>query len=549
MGQTVGKYLLDRLYSFGVKHVFGVPGDYVLRLDKMIEQHQIKFINTTRESTAGYAADAYGRLNGLGVACVTYGVGINITNPMAQAFVERSPLVVISGTAGTDEFAINPIRHHLINKSCTIHSDTTQLEVFKQLTIAQAVLCDPKTAAEEIDRVLNACLVHKQPVYIEIPRNIVVKEIPEHVPNQMILPKSDSAALAEALDEATKILMNCKKPMIWAGHEILREGLSPQLLQFAEKYHIPVLSSLLGKTVISEHHPLSAGVYQGAMSPKNVSDFVESCDCAIILGVIMHDLDTGIFTAKIDQEHRIVAGLDTLSIGHHHFHHVSLNDFVKGLSVSDLPVQFNHSYPSNKTRISQSFQPVEGQKTTTKRLFECIQKYLKPEHLLVSDVGDCLFGSADLILEHNSFLACAYFASLGFGVPGVIGAQIACPNRRVVSVVGDGAFQMTATELSAAVRYHLDPIVIVLNNHGYGTERPILEGAYNDIQDWNYAELPQVFGGGVGVKVETEKELDDAFTKAFSQRGTFYLIVVELDKLDFSPALRRLGELIGKVVK
>lgn len=102
---TVGQYLLDRLYSYGIRHIFGVPGDYVLRFNKLIEQYpDIQFINTTRENTAGCAADAYARLRGLGVACITYGVGMNITNALAQAYVESSPLVVISGTVGLEEF-------------------------------------------------------------------------------------------------------------------------------------------------------------------------------------------------------------------------------------------------------------------------------------------------------------------------------------------------------------------------------------------------------------------------------------------------------------
>lgn len=548
MSVTVGKYLLDRLYHFGVEHIFGVPGDYVLRFDKMIEQHRIQFINTTRESTAGYAADAYARVKGLGVACITYGVGINITNALAQGLVERSPLIVISGTAGTDEFALNPTRHHLINKSSTIHSDTTQLEIFKQLTVDQAVLYSAGSAAADIDRVIHSCLTYQQPVYIEIPRNVVVQPIPSHTPRELPKPKSNKEALEESLKEALAILQRCKRPVIWAGHEILRLGLSDQLQQFAEKYHIPIVSSLLGKSVISEFHPLAVGVYQGGMSPREVCEFIDGCDCAILLGVILADLDTGIFTAKIDQEHRIIATMETINIGHHHFHDVLLDDFVDGLLALDFHRQFTHPFPQAQKRIPSNFQPISGDKTTTKRLFECIQKYLKPEHFVVTDVGDCLFASSDLCLEYNSFIACAYFASLGFGVPGAIGAQIASPDKRVVAIVGDGAFQMTATELSAAVRYHLDPIVIVMNNHGYGTERPLLEGSYNDIQDWHYTELPKVLGGGVGLKATTEDELDKALSQAFGQRGTFYLIEVDLGKTDFSPGLRRLGELLSGIM-
>ncbi|MBA3723246.1 MAG: alpha-keto acid decarboxylase family protein [Parachlamydiaceae bacterium] len=548
---TTGQYLLDRLNSLGVEHIFGVPGDYVLRLDKMIEEHKkIKFINTTRESTAGYMADAYARLRGIGVACITYGVGINISNALAQAYVESSPLIVISGTVGTDEFAQHSAMHHMINKSMTSHGDTTQLEIFKHLTIDQGVLDDPKTAAETIDRVLTACLLHKKPVYLELPRNMVTQPIEDPQSKISIqYPQSDKKALQEALEETKKALQSCHHPIIWAGHEILRYGLSKSLLNFAEMNRIPVVSSLLGKTVIDETHPLFVGLYQGEMSSDHVKEVIKKCDCIIIAGVLLNDFETGFFTTKIDQEHHIIVDANSLSIGNHHYKNVSLIDFIQGLEKIKLNLSHPPFHTPKMANLPTKFIPNGNTHTTIKRVFECIQSHLQPSNIVVTDVGDCLFAGADLILSHNAFLACGYFASLGFGVPGAIGAQIADPNRRVVAIVGDGGFQMTATELSAAVRYKLDPIVIVLNNHGYGTERPLIEGTYNDIVDWNYSELPKLLGGGIGIKAETEKAFEDALTNAFGQRGTFYIIEVDLDKLDFSPSLHRLGELLGKLVK
>jgi len=547
---TIGKYLLDRLAELGVKHIFGVPGDYVLRFDKLIEQHQTQFINTTRENCAGYSADAYARMKGLGVACITYGVGINITNALAQAYVESSPLVVISGTVGTDEFKRHTTLHHMINKSITAHGDRTQFDIFKNVTVDQAILDQPDQAAALIDRVLTTCLQQKKPVYIEIPRNMVDQPLPDQVqkPLTWSYPPSDPEALNEALEETKRILSLCKRPLIWAGHEVLRFGLSKMLLRFAEENQIPIVSSLLGKSVVSEHHPLFAGVYQGEMSKKEVSDLIHESDCLLIAGVIMHDLDTGIFTAKTDHEHRIQANSYSLTIGHHQYPTVSLVDYLHGLQKIQLPHKMEKKHQSRASRLPEKFKPLPHAPTTTKKVFECIQSHLKPDNILVSDVGDCLFGSSDLVLGENSFIACAYFASLGFGAPATIGAQIADPQRRVVAIIGDGGFQMTAMELAAAVRYHLDPIIIVLNNHGYGTERILLEGAYNDIQDWNYTKIPEVIGGGIGMKATTEEELEAAFEQAFNQRGTFYLIEVELGKLDFSPGLNRLGELLGSIV-
>jgi indolepyruvate decarboxylase len=547
--KTVGQYLLDRLGELGVEHIFGVPGDYVLKMDKLIEESELQFVNTASENAAGYMADAYARLRGLGVACITYGVGISITNAIAQAYVESSPLVIISGTIGTNEFKPHYFMHHLINKSLFTHEDTTQLEIFKQVTVDQGILDNPKTAMHIIDRVLDACLSSQKPVYLEIPRNLVDAPVPDgEATISYDYPPSDPESLREALRETQELFAKCTQPLIWAGHEILRFDLSEPLQQFAEKNQIPVASSLLGKTVIDERHPLSLGVYQGEMSPSYIAEYVQACDCVLIAGVIMDDLDTGIFTDKIHPHKRIFATNRSVTISHHHFQDVRLEDYINGLLKIDLPGRTIGKLP-NQNRFAANFTPVKDAALTTKRTFECIQSHINENNIIVTDVGDCLFAGADLKLAYNSFLACPYFASLGFGTPGAVGAQFAEPNRRVIAIVGDGGFQITAMELSAAVRYQLDPIVIILNNHGYGTERLLLEGRYNDVLNWNYTEIPKVLGGGIGIKAETEEALNNALDQALQKRGDLYIIEVELGKLDFSPGLSRLGEFLSHIVQ
>ncbi len=537
---TIGKYLLEALYAKGIRHIFGIPGDYVLRLDKLIEEHKgIQFINATRENTAGYMADAYARFKGLGCVCITYGVGLNIVNAMSQAFVEDSPVILISGTAGTDEFAKHPILHHLINsqKNHSQDFDITQLSILKNITVAQAVLTNPETAAEQIDKVIETCLREKKPVYIEIPRDRVESIIPSHKVVTVPPAVSDPAALNEALEETVKILGKSEKPLLWIGHELSRYALAEDALRFAEKYQIPIVSSLLGKTVISEKHPLFAGVYSGVMSRPEVQKLVEQTDCLILLGVKLSDMDTGMFTAKLDHELKIFGTMEEIAINNHEYSKVQFEDFIKALPGLNLKKSFHRKTPSSNPVTE--FKPVPNKPTTIARFFECLQAHLKPDSVVFTDVGDCMFGSADLVLDRNSFQACAFFASLGFGTPGSIATQLALPEKRIIGIIGDGAFQMTCMELSTAVRYKLDPVIIVLNNHGYGTERPLLEGDYNDILDWNYYKIPEVLGGGKGYKVDTEEALDKALNESLSQRGEFHLIQVELGKLDFSPALIR----------
>jgi len=187
---------------------------------------------------------------------------------------------------------------------------------------------------------------------------------------------------------------------------------------------------------------------------------------------------------------------------------------------------------------------------TVGHLFARLNELLTDDMVVISDVGDSLFGAADLVIHRNTeFLAPAYYTSMGFAVPAALGAQ--CANRRLrpVVVVGDGAFQMTGTELSTVVRHGFDPIVIILNNQGYTTERFIKEGPYNDILDWNYHRLPEVLGAGRGYLVQTEGDFERAWSLANEQRGSYSLLNVVLEKLDHSPALERLGRRLAEKVR
>src|SRR5436190_20319021 len=157
-GSEIGEYLIQRLYAHGVRHVFGIPGDYVLGFYDQLKASRIKIVTTCDEQGAGFAADAYARVAGLGVACVTYCVGgLKVVNPVAGAFAEKSPVVVISGAPGMHEREKNPLLHHKVREF------DTQRRVFEQITVANAALEDPDTALTEIDRVLHAGVRYRRP--------------------------------------------------------------------------------------------------------------------------------------------------------------------------------------------------------------------------------------------------------------------------------------------------------------------------------------------------------------------------------------------------
>jgi len=184
---------------------------------------------------------------------------------------------------------------------------------------------------------------------------------------------------------------------------------------------------------------------------------------------------------------------------------------------------------------------------TIRRLFRRLNAFLDERTLVVVDVGEALFGAADLFIRHRTeFLGPAYYASMGFAVPASLGAQLANPRLRPLVLVGDGAFQMTGMELATIARYGLNPIVVVFNNAGYGTERHMQDGPYNDVARWNFDRVPEVLGSGRSFVVETEDELDAALRAARRHEESYCLLDVRLAPYDRSPALQRLAERLAK---
>ncbi len=538
---TIGEYLIRRLRDYGIEHVFGIPGDFVLSFYAMMERSPLHVIGATREDCAGFAADAYARVHGMGAVCVTYCVGgLSLCNSIAGAYAEKSPVIVISGAPGVDERRSDPLLHH------RVRDFNTQRDVFEKITVASASLDDPLTAFREIDRCLAAAHRFKRPVYLELPRDRVhTRGVYPHQPGVESV-VSDQAALREALAEAENLINSCQRPVIIAGVEMHRFGLGAEVVRLAEKNGIPMCATLLGKSVVGEKHPLYLGIYEGAMCRDHVRKFVEASDCMILLGTFLTDIDLGIYTANIDPGKCIYVTSETLQIRHHFFHDVLLSDFVAGLVRADLHPP-RRPLPAHPATPPVHYEPHPKAKLTTARLFARINDLLDENMVVVTDVGDCLFAAADLaIYRDTEFLSPAYYTSMGFAVPASIGAQFGNHKLRPIVLVGDGAFQMTCLELSTALRHGFNPIVFVLNNKGYGTERFLCDGPFNDILNWNYHRLPELLGGGEGFEVHTEGELEAALAAATLNLNTPSLLNIHLDPHDISPTLMRLAKTLAK---
>jgi len=539
---TISQYLLHRLKEAGINHLFGVPGDYILDFLDEVLVSPLQWIGTCNELNAGYAADGYARMNGAGAAIVTYGVGgLSILNAVAGAYAERVPLIVISGAPPAHRRETGALVHHLIADYYV------QLDIFKKVTIDAAIITDADSAPDEIDRVIMNAIIHKLPVYLELPvdmaRMACRPPLPASRPRQRL---SDPESLDECVEEAARLLDASANPVVLAGVELLRFGLGPDVLNLVEAVEIPFSTMLSSKCVLPEMHPQFIGIYQGSWSRETVKKQVESSDCLLSLGVWITDLDTGLFSMNFDNRRIIDAGDGDVRIGRHFYHDVQLGDFIRALTKKAKTRLYVNSHPDETRRPRGPFVPEKDRVLTASRLYECVNSFLDDHMVLLAEPGDAFCAAPEFHIEEaENFIVQAYYTSIGFCTPAALGVAAARPEKRPVVLTGDGAFQMTAQEISTLIRQHLPAVVILINNDGYLIERVLHEdGLYNDIQMWNYASLPGAFGGGdrvIGIRAGNEEELAQAFATAADEKDKLVFIEACLPNRDCSEGLSRLG--------
>jgi TPP-dependent 2-oxoacid decarboxylase len=539
---TVSRYILSRLHEIGINHMFGVPGDYVLDfLDEVIAS-PIAWVGNCNELNAGYAADGYARLNGAGAAVVTYGVGgLSILNAVAGAFAERAPLIIISGAPPARRREAGALVHHLISDYYA------QLEIFKKVTVDAVILTNPATAPDEIDRVILNCITKKLPVYLEIPADMA--HAPCRAPGKLpatVKQLSDPESLDECVIEAAQMFNAAQRPLILIGVELLRQKLAAEALKLVEMAEVPFATTLSSKSALPELHPQFAGIYQGGWSNDDVRSQVENSDCLLSLGVWATDLDTGLFSMNIDNRRMIAADFGQIRIGSHYYHSVQLADFIARMTAAVQSFSYLSSHPGKAFQPRKEFAPEPSKTLTASRLYECLNSYLDDNTILLAEPGDAFGAAPDFNIEEaDNFIVQNYYCSIGYCTPAALGVGLARPDKRPLVLTGDGAFQMTAQEVSSLIRHRCPALIVVVNNDGYLVERLLHEdGPYNDLQMWNYASLPGVFDRdsfAIGVKALTEEELDRAMKLAFQEKKKLVLIEACIPKLDSSEGLARLG--------
>lgn len=532
---TIGEYLIDALAKRGVGHVFGVPGDYILRLFQIGSERGMTMVNSTREEAAVYAADGYARENGLGAVAVTYGVGTLATlAATGGANAEHVPVLIVGGGPGLGERDGRRI-HHMP----TDDMDTPR-RMISEVTSRAVVVDDPETAFEVIDDAIEACASGLRPVYVELPRDLIdarPEQVWRHSPAIAAGAEPDGL-LGAAVSDVVGVLDAAARPVVWTGVGVLRRGLGERVSALAERMGAPIVESVMGKGAVAERHPLALGVYSGATSDERVSAVVEGADVVLALGLVENDINLGAFTVDIPTERRITVNEQAVSVGYRTYGPLGFDEVAEALFAAPLR---ERSAPEGLPHSWDSLRCQDG-RVTCDSLAGTLNDFLRPDDILVSDVGVAAHLTMDVRLAASGQLHIArYYVGMGFAVPAATGAVLARGEGRAIVLVGDGSFQMTGFDLSTAVRYGTAPIVLVLDNHGYGAERSIVDGPFNDVAPWDYGAVGAVVGAA-GVNVSTLAELTEALDEARRDGGRAWVIGVDLDAHDFPRALRRLGE-------
>jgi len=542
-------YLFHRLRELGVGHTFGIPGDFVLPVYAVQQEVGMPTIVCAHEPGVGFAADAYARLAGLGVALVTYGPGaLNTLNPVACAYAEQSPLLVISGGP---EVALRRPELHLHHVIKTFES---QLQIYREVTVDAAILDDADSAPETIDRVLCQVVKRKRPGYLEIPRDRVRAPVAAPAARLELEPTDKaSAALTGPLDELTSeigaMLAAARRPTLYVGVGVRRHGLTDAVVQLAERLRLPVVTDLLGKASFPEGHPQYAGVYLGALGDPAIRELLDESDCVLGIGVVLTDLGTGFWTQRIDPKARIMIDPDGVQVSYHRYDGLPMTQVVAALLEHLAPsTRPAHNFagsvtspPAAQAAAASDAAPKPGSAGTSvirvADIIAVLRELDRSRYSFVADVGDSWFISLEL--RADVYVAAGYYSSMGFAIPAALGVGIADPSRRPLAIVGDGAFQMTGTELATIVDQGLRAIVLLLNNGGYGMLEAI-DGSrpYYERRTWDYPSLARSLGAEAE-RVTNASELRAALRRA-EDASRAYLIEAFTAKDDLSPVMSRI---------
>ncbi|PXM74564.1 alpha-keto acid decarboxylase family protein [Salmonella enterica] len=483
---TVADYLLDRLAGCGIGHLFGVPGDYNLQfLDHVIDHPTLRWVGCANELNAAYAADGYARMSGAGALLTTFGVGeLSAINGIAGSYAEYVPVLHIVGAPCSAAQQRGELMHHTLGDG-----DFRHFYRMSQAISAASAILDEQNACFEIDRVLGEMLAARRPGYIMLPADVAKKTaIPPTQALALPVHEAQSGVETAFRYHARQCLMNSRRIALLADFLAGRFGLRPLLQRWMAETPIAHATLLMGKGLFDEQHPNFVGTYSAGASSKEVRQAIEDADRVICVGTRFVDTLTAGFTQQLPAERTLEIQPYASRIGETWFN-LPMAQAVS--TLRELCLECAFAPPPTRS----AGQPVRIDKgeLTQESFWQTLQQYLKPGDIILVDQGTAAFGAAALSLPDGAEVVVQpLWGSIGYSLPAAFGAQTACPDRRVILIIGDGAAQLTIQEMGSMLRDGQAPVILLLNNDGYTVERAIHGAAqrYNDIASWNWTQIP-----------------------------------------------------------
>jgi indolepyruvate decarboxylase len=527
----IGDFLLRRLKEAGVRHLFGVPGDYNLELLQQLQDTgTLKWIGTCSEMNASYAADGYARLNGLGALLVTNGVGpLSAINGVGGSYSEHVPVICIAGSIPLRSIERGLGMHHTMADGSYDHF----LDAYAHVTAACTRLT-PRNATMEIDRLILTAWREKRPVYMELPSDIAYLDI--EVPTGPLTlndPPSDPERLRSCIAAIAGRLSLARAPAILVDSDAGRFGVASESMELAEKIQASVAVMITAKGVIDESFAHYLGIYSGKPSEPHVREAIEASDCLLAIAYNPLEVTTGDFSASLPTN-TIHARAHSVDVGDDNYQAVTLKEVLQGL-IDAVPRVTNRAPRQVAAAVAAAHgHSDDSAKLTQAAYWQAMQGYLQEGDVLFVDNGTAftLFGLK--FPPKCTLVGSVNWGSIGYSVGALLGALTAAPERRHILFVGDGSFQVTAQELSTILRHDHKPVIFLINNGGYTIERGYLgkDEPYNDIANWSYSDLPKVFRRDTSARSFVVKTVKDLQAALSAPNDTLIFVESIMDRYD-----------------
>lgn len=547
-GCVIGNFMkaselfVNCLENEGVQYIFGLPGEENMDLLDALVDSPIEFICTRHEQSAAFMADVYGRLIGkAGVCLATLGPGAtNLITGVADAYLDRSPLVAITGQTGLE----------VMHKESHQHIDIVQ--TFKQFTKWNARVELSKTIPEVIRKAFKVAQTEKPGAcHIELPEDVAASDAagaPLPVTG-FKLPHTDHNVCAKAAE----IIQKAKRPILLAGNGVIRGKASGALRDFVEKTRIPVANTFMSKGVLPTESEFSLSTI-GLQSRDYISCGFDRADLIISVGYDLVEYAPSLWNK--DNKPIIHVDFTPSEIDEYYMPQIEvigdieanilcMMEDIEPIEVDDFPrLLKNMMYDELHGYAEDNGFPLKPQK-----ILSDIRKIMGSKDILLSDVGAHKMWIARIYPaeEPNTTLISNGFASMGFSLPGALSAKMLYPDRKVLAACGDGGFLMNCHDLETAVRLNLPVVILVFNDGKYGliewkqiNQFGRTYGVSFDNPD--FVALAKSFGAA-GYRVKSADELQPILHEAFSTNRP---CVVDVP-VDYRENLN-LTEKLGRVV-